>query len=326
MGKGMAHRLYLPQVKKDFRISERGFSLAAKSLLITGLGRSGTTLIGRIISSCDSVEYSFEPPLLVVLFSQLGHIPDDSWRLLFATYLYEEICIAGLAGRSINMNPYDDSSAWRSLGEDEVQRRISRSWRKHEIDQFLAARPGVNIAYKIPDLVPILNSFLELFPTTKVLKMERSLLPTVASFLSKGWFRQGDHELMSTRVYPYFIWDGERVPYWVEAADCAWWVNAAELERCLYYYYLNMRPVPSTVTSLSYEDFVESPFAGFTRLSQELGLQAGAKTEQLLSTVHSDAVYVRNNSDQLLEDVRQALHRLPGHCVDDLSQYIPAPT
>lgn len=304
-------------------VSPLGHDLVSRAILITGLGRSGTTLVGRLIASCKFVEYAFEPPVLISLFSQLGKVPSDSWKLLFTTYLYEEVFVNGIAGRSINLNPNDDSSAWGTLGEKEVNRRLQRSWRKHEIESLLYTTREVSVAYKIPSLVQYLPTFLELYPDARVLHVVRGLLPTIASFLSKGWFREDDSSDLITAFYPYSVFHSIRVPFWVKADHVEWWAEAKELERCLYYYSLNIHTNQKQVMRLAYEDLTRSPESTFEKLLRELNLEQGEETRSILQKVHRGSFTMGPESQKLISEILMCLPRLPKHCITTLTPYLP---
>jgi hypothetical protein len=304
-------------------ISPIGQELVSKSILITGLGRSGTTLVGKLIASCNGVEYSFEPPTLVSLFSQLGRLQPESWKLLYATYLYEEVCVNGLAGRSINLNRHDDSSAWKTMGEEEVYHRMSQSWRKHEIESLLYDNQNVHIACKIPNLSQYIPAFSELFPQARILYIVRSLLPTIASFMAKGWFRKQESDSFSTQMYPYSIFNAERIPSWVRVADIEWWSTAQELERCLYYYSLNIDINPERAFRLDYEELVSEPRQTFALLLNKLQLESGKETKAILDTIHSNSLTLGTNSYELIGAIDTALAKLPQYSAAVLYPHIP---
>jgi hypothetical protein len=311
-------------MKQQQLISPIGRELVSRSILITGLGRSGTTLLGKLVASCSGVEYSFEPPLLVSLFSQIPYLQPDSWKLLFDTYLYEEVCVNGLAGRSINLNRHDDSSALKVLGEVEIQRRLSRSWRKDEIEAFVVDNRQVRIACKIPNLVQYIPLFLELYPNVNVVHVVRGLMPTIASLLAKGWFQHTDFSNLTTQIYPYSFSKSIRVPFWVKPDDIDWWTQAAELDRCLYYYGLNISFCNyDQVFRLPYEDLIQAPESTFASLMQHLDLQPGELTAQILQTIHANSLTVRSGSMQLLEQIKIALIRLPLDSISVLAPCIP---
>jgi len=51
----------------NLQISNIASDKVNSSILISGVARSGTTIVGKLISSFDGVEYSFEPPMMFTL-------------------------------------------------------------------------------------------------------------------------------------------------------------------------------------------------------------------------------------------------------------------
>jgi len=80
-----------------------------KHIVITGVGRSGTTILGKIIHSFEGVEYVYEPYTIQALLPLLTTIEKDHWKNLYHSYLYEDIFMGAVAGRNVNLNEMDDS-------------------------------------------------------------------------------------------------------------------------------------------------------------------------------------------------------------------------
>ncbi len=110
------------------------------AVVITGGGRSGTTILGKLIHTFRNVEYAFEPPMLVALFALLDQLPEPTWKFLYEAYLAEEFLSNALAGRTINTNRVDDSSIHAVKSEVEIEERLSRSWSKQEIMEKVETR------------------------------------------------------------------------------------------------------------------------------------------------------------------------------------------
>ncbi|MCH7825985.1 MAG: hypothetical protein IH849_14390 [Acidobacteria bacterium] len=75
-----------------------------------------------MMHSLAGFEYAFEPPLLFSLLPTMSSIGDDAFRILFETYLFEDFYMEALAGRRLNLNEHEDSSALRAKGAEQAQK------------------------------------------------------------------------------------------------------------------------------------------------------------------------------------------------------------
>lgn len=252
------------------------------AVLISGTGRSGTTILGKLIHSFERVEYLYEPPTLIALFSIIGQMPAWQWKFLYEAYLYEEFLVNAVCGRAINTNRADDSSIHAVKGEDDVAQRLGHSWRKSEA--ALAAADRV-IAYKIPNIVPFIAPLLERYPATTLLIMKRGALETLHSLIEKKWF--SDDNPNSALPWPFRERAGRRVPYWVADDDTAMWLELGELDRCAYYY-IRMSEAEASLAGrieIRYAELLSQPHALAATLAERLGVRFGPRTEAVLASI-----------------------------------------
>lgn len=252
------------------------------AVLITGSARSGTTILGKLIHTYRNVEYTFEPPTLVALFSMLDIMPSEQWRFLYESYLAEDFLVNSMAGRSINMNRFDDSSVFAVKSSQEIERRLGRSWPKSEImDQI----KHITVAYKIPNIIPYLNKLLSIMPNTRVIVIKRGAIETFHSLIDKGWFKENGPQTMT--LWPFREASGIRVPYWVRNGEESLWSQLRELDRCAYYYLRMSEPLPHApkILQLRYSELLRNPAAFSESLAEWLGLDESELTSQLLATI-----------------------------------------
>jgi hypothetical protein len=252
------------------------------AVLISGGGRSGTTVLGKLLHTFQGVEYVFEPPTLIALFSQFDTLPESAWRFLYEAYLSEEFLANALAGRAINTNKADDSSVLVVKTAQEIERRLDRSWSKLDVMQAAAQS---TIAYKIPNIVPLLERFHSRYPGNRIIVIKRGFAETIQSLMRKGWFRDLGPE--TTLHWPFRNQHGIRVPYWVSDGDEALWCSLNEVDRCAYYY-LRMSDAPpegKNILHLGYASLVAQPEKTAQQLADLLGLTFGEKTPEVLATI-----------------------------------------
>ena len=300
----------------DLAISRQASRQSEHALVLTGSARSGTTIAGRLLASCMGVEYGFEPPTLLLLMAQLGDLPMANWKLLYETYLYEELLIGSLAGRYLNTNRCDDSCVYSYMSAAEVENRLSGAFRKNELEDQLKS-VSVRICYKLPDLLPRLDLLTALYPKAQLIVMRRAAQPTLRSLLHKGWFNSGPAGDSSSRIYPFrFALDQSKnqrhIPYWVTVEDMEWWLQASAEQRSLYYYVLNTPGNSEGFYVIDYEQLLLDPRAIFQKLSYELNLQPGALTDSILNSITPQDSTVKDKATSGYElDLDKLLLTLP---------------
>lgn len=254
------------------------------AVLVSGSARSGTTVLGKLIHSFADVEYMFEPPTVIALFALLDTLPESIWRFMYEAYLGEEFLANALAGRSINTNRADDSSIWAVKSAHEIERRLSRSWGK--LDVMRKVEHSV-LAYKIPNIVPMLGQFHLRYPDTRLIVIKRGAVETIQSLMQKGWFLANG--AARNLAWPFREHDGVRIPYWVNHGDEELWRSLGEIDRCAYYY-LRMSDAPpesDRVLHVRYASLVIQPTNSAEQLADWLGLRFGEKTAEVLETIRS---------------------------------------
>lgn len=268
----------------DMLISQNARSKIENAVVITGTGRSGTTIIGKIIHSFQHVEYAFEPPVLVTLFSLIEKMPREQWKLIYETYLYEEILINSICGRSINCNQKDDSSIYKVKIAKEIESRLSRSLRKEDAEH---EAKKYNIAYKIPSIPHHIPNLLKFYPSSRVIVVKRDPIGTINSLMRKKWF--DDINLKSNIIWPFRIYKGLHVPDCVKESDNQKWIEMTELDRCAYYY-ITMSQAAEKIKNkieISYDELIDSPSQIIDRMAKKLNLQYGPKTENIIKEIKS---------------------------------------
>ena len=258
--------------------------LVARSVLITGVARSGTTLMGTLMYSLENVEYIFEPPLLTSLVPAIDEVSTKTWRLLFETYLFEDFLIGAVAGRRINTNRHDDSCIYNAKSEEEVQDRLSHSMGKDEAFRTALTK---RIALKLPSVLPRVTKLRSLYPEMQVLIMLRRPEAVLSSMLRKNWL--SDRRLRAGTVF----WPSREgyelcVPYWVPEASISGWLEASEIDRCCMFYAAMYESISGSSEGsiiADYDRFLLDPTRCFQAIAERLNLNFGARTLTILDGV-----------------------------------------
>lgn len=268
--------------------------VVGNSILVTGVARSGTTMISTLIHSCVGVELAYEPPLLFSLFSLINTMPPAEWKLLFETYLFEDYLMNALAGRNFNYRTYDESYTGKVKSMQEIATRLLADGSDVEIrTKALKARIG----FKLPDILYSLREFLHHYPNVKIVVVIRNPADTIASLLAKGWYSgQG--------MLPWSI-DNR-------------WLDTPELQRCeSHYLQYNIFPpwcdtdkwrVLDHIILVDYDQCLINPQATAERIFTTLNLNPGPKTDEIIGNIeprigHSEGLDIPPELNKLYQGV-----------------------
>jgi hypothetical protein len=254
-----------------------------KGIFISGSARSGTTIIGKLISTLSNVEYFFEPSLPVPIMLNNGI---KNSKKLLEVYLVENLLIESLSGRNFNFNENDDSCIYNSKTKKEIDEIMSKTHGRKELEEKYLKTV---FSMKIPDLIFFLGDLRFLYPKTSYVLMHRNPNDVINSLKRKNWFSSRNLQKINlTPKYPKKIIDNIKIPYWVKQEDENFWINTDEINRCAYYYKRISEEVLENADSsiiINYEEFVKKPNEIFKDVVKLLGLEFGEKTEEILSTV-----------------------------------------
>lgn len=285
---------------------------AGSAILISGSARSGTTIVGKLIHSFETVEYIFEPPALIALFPLIESLSEKDWNYLYEAYLYEEFLINAISGRAINTNLADDSSIYAVKDKAEIDVRLARSWPKVEASELAAQRKA---AYKIPNIVPYIPTLRTRYPSMSIIMMMRGALETIHSLLEKHVFTPGHPS--AALPWPYRSDGGQRIPYWVQRGDEGLWRELNELDRCAYYYIRMNDGVEETDKQiiLKYSTLISKPHEVAESLAEQLGVKFGLYTTDIIKQIkplgkHLDSSLLKQISTEFRAQVEMLSERV----------------
>lgn len=264
-----------------YRLSQRLHDKVRHSILITGSARSGTSIFGKLAGSLERVEYFFEPPTLFTLFTSLEALPEAQARLLFDTFVYEELLIGALSGRAINLRGQDDSSIRHTKTAEEIARRMEASALKRELDTRES-----EIAIKVPGFVYRLAQISQVLDLRRVCVLVREPESTMSSLLHRGWF--SDDVLKAGDIaWPNRFDTVVPAPHWVPRDRLAEWDSMTEHDRAALYYITQteLAAVSAKMVVFDYQQMISQPRALLELVADRLGLAFGPCTDTLLNEV-----------------------------------------
>lgn len=256
----------------------------SEAVFITGSIRSGTTMMWQLAATLERFECFQEPPLTYPLIPLIHDMPGDTWRLIFEAYLYEDCFLQSLAGRRLNLNRHDMSSAYNVLPAAEIERRLAKSYRRMELAPI---GEGYRIGFKMPEMLPFLDRFKSYYPKVPTILMVRRPESIISSILAKGYY--SDRQMRGAHTGEWLFRKGFDVflPHWLPDEWTDEWVKIKEVERaalCFIYQYRFVLERTDCIF-VDYDRFVAGPEKPFRALTERLGLRYGVLTETRLKSV-----------------------------------------
>lgn len=266
--------------------------LNGKLIVITGVGRSGTTVAGKLLGSMLNAHYLFEPLLVRLATPLVGRSTGqarEELAQLFKTVLVEDYIRPLVQGRATNCNPDDDSYFGNYVSRDDLETRWKLTRRDASVSPETISRHRYII--KIPEFQKSLSDFQSLFPGARSLHIYRNGLEVIASGISKGWYtddflRHSHAEWASgsgqTQYAPWFLSpdDQEAFPRWspLTRAACCWrTLTSAGIAYAARH--------PNLCWNVRYEDFAEDPEAFVAHGASLFALEPTEITQRHLASV-----------------------------------------
>lgn len=151
-----------------------------RTIIITGTGRSGTTILGRLIATMRPTAYVFEPALLRFGFNE------ETLAVLFEDYIVPQVC-----GR-VNPNPYDWTFWENTWCESELADRQRNVRRRSDALQWIEANRPLFVI-KEPEFQHLMPDARKAIPGVRFIHLIRKGLEVVGASMRRGWFT-GDYQ------------------------------------------------------------------------------------------------------------------------------------
>ena len=272
-------------------------------ILITGLPRTGTTLAGKVIGSCQQVEYFFEPPLIPTFFHHMAALPTEQIKALFEAYCIQELMNQALSGRRLNFNSNDDSYIGNYKEPASWEQRLLKSYRASE----LAALSHASIfCMKVPGVAHSLKTIKALYPEIKIVLITRDFNSIARSIRAKGWFNSENPNI----IYPSKRVGNDFVPSMVPDPWANQWSDLNEEERIAVYIFSQLEGLETAPKDyvLHYDSFVNDPKI-FPNLLDSMGLKYGTKTAPLLESIQAHPYAKFSMASKVRDEIRERAMR-----------------
>lgn len=264
-----------------YKISPKAKEVVSKMFIVSGSARSGTTILGKLISSAKEIEYGYEPPTVISLISLITEINECHWKMLFETYCYEDLMLGAIAGRNLNFNSNDDSFILNSKQREVIDFRLKTPFTKHQLEHEAVK---ACLCIKIPDIVPFIPKLQKYYPDIRVIIIIRKANDVLNSVIKKRWYDDVSTNFPDL-IWPYRIYKNCKIPFWTEMKDADWWCQASHIERVAYYYLRIMKGLDDIKNRylINYHELVKQPYIVVRNLFENLSLTSTDKTAEIVS-------------------------------------------
>lgn len=278
-------------------------------LVITGVGRSGTSILGKVLGSLSPTYFLYEPALMsfVPFLAHCHPSEKELYSLLIKSLLFEDYFLQIVQGRRANLNPQDESFVGHYMPLSEVKKRWGISRRKEAIKYLQNERPLFVI--KVPGLQPLYTVIQQLFPQPRFVHIIRNGNDVISSTKNRGWYT--DLYLNQEMV----DWaekrpkEGGNVPWCLDEESKRYFPDWNQITRAASTWRnLNEQGMrfcqenPDSSFQLKYEDFIRSPQQVMERFQKEFALTPTSLTTQHLNQIKDHSSTPHPSLTEQIED------------------------
>ncbi|MFH2094376.1 MAG: sulfotransferase [Bacteroidota bacterium] len=262
-------------------------------VFLTGVGRSGTSILGKIIGSSRPVYYIYEP----------NFIKFTLWREISPLVLFEDFVMPAAQGFHLNMNPNRESWSGHIWQDSEIINRWKTLDRRIDLLPFIMDENPI-IVVKLTEWQMMLESMRDIYQDCKFIHIVRNGNDVVASSIIAGWWN--DLYMLRNFVDWVDVRDVDdvryNIPWYIDDDSKDLWykwnrhTRSACVWRCCMEHADKVSSDPGFYT-ISYESLVKNTQEEYARLCDTFNFQPTeltrnhlARTMQFKRTQHEDVL------------------------------------
>jgi hypothetical protein len=280
-------------------------------VIITGVSRSGKTLLGQLLGSMQNVEHVDEPwlPIMLPVMQGKGLIDRKVAQTLLLSFT-EELFNDTILLRRANFRPSDHSSIWACKGVQEIFSRLVNLYSRGDVRQYIRKNDPV-LLYNLAETIPYLSFFVETFPQCKIVHVIRNGLDVALAAAEKQWF--SDAQLknpLNNQVFRAYQGSDEStqyyLPWWLQENDIELFLGMGDFARGLCYWRSLLEQSQEQIAELKavrphiyrevrFEDLVQTPTQIANDIAAFLDLTPSERTVSLLSLIEDRTTFDLSN-------------------------------
>lgn len=158
-------------------------------LIMTGVGRSGTSILGKLVGSMKPSFYLFEPAVMKLIPFMCTADTDNTavYANVFQSLLFEDYFLQVIHGRHLNFNERNDSFAGHYLLKSDIEKRWEELAGRQDVIDYIASVRPLFIS-KSPEFQPLCALAQRILPAPKFVHIIRNGNDVVSSTMRRGWY------------------------------------------------------------------------------------------------------------------------------------------
>ncbi len=218
-------------------------------ILISGVPRSGTSLISQIISTTGNFEFNFDPFFLNTINLNDKKNPKIT-KLMLEQYLVDDFFYDSFSYRRINLNMGEKSYSFNFKTKKYKNKLFSK-------EIFFKNYKRRKLLIKIVGLSNTI--LLQKYFKIKTVLILRNPHDVIKSIIKKNWFT--NNSFKSGKFPLFFEKNNFKFPVWIENENRMKWKNYSYPNRVAFYVYDELKKILKTDfnIAISFENFLENP-------------------------------------------------------------------
>lgn len=244
-----------------------------RTIIITGVGRSGTTILGKVLGSMDPAYYLFEPAIMKY------HLENSLLPILFEDYFLPIV-----QGRNLNNNPTDDS-CWKHYYQENFWEKTGALDTREKAVNHIESEKSKFII-KTNEMSGVARQILEYaFPSVRFIHIVRNGNDVINSAIKKGWYT---NEYMANKIVDYVVVKYRKgifeVPYFIKEEDQIHWIDWNQVTRCACVWRTLVDGFPPYMT---YESFISTPGLWVEKMTDDFCLIPNDLTKKHINDIRN---------------------------------------
>lgn len=186
-------------------------------VVITGVSRSGTSILGKIAGSLDNVIYLYEPLIMrfIPTLAKNGAMDFNLASQLLKGILFEDYYLQLLHGRNLNFKKTDNSYIGNYQNLKDLKERWFKYDRRGDILNDIYAGKYLFVL-KINEMQPLFRTLEKIFNGIRFIHIIRDGNEVVSSSLKRGWYTD---EYLNHNMMQWMRRGQIKVPWFIAEKD-----------------------------------------------------------------------------------------------------------
>ena len=250
-------------------------------LIIMGVGRSGTTILGKLIASMAPTYYLYEPTIMKFMRGA------ESLAVLFEDYYLPVVQGSLVTYGSPHYGGPEEY--WATSETIRSERRQALELRPFAIAHVIEENPLFLI--KVVNSQYRMEAYSNIFSNCRFFHIIRNGFDVIRSSILNYWYTDGWSELNTDYVYSGMI------PQWIEKEFRKSWQLWSVLTRAAYTWCYLSQLIPATI---KYEDLCKDPERAVDMLENTFPIKRTDLTKRHISSIEQHLVEKKATKDKLV--------------------------